>query len=137
MKNEINSTTKHYWLYVLRLKHDKYYIGITSKKNPHTRIAEHMNGFYSAQWVKKYEPIEPVEVIDIGNLTQAEADRLELQRTLQYMHKYGYQNVRGGKLNYSGKYFKFGDRYFREDEALVILTILFLLAILATILFLK
>ncbi len=54
---------KHYWLYVLRLEQNKYYVGITSRLDPQTRINEHMGGFYSAQWVKKYKPIEAAEVI--------------------------------------------------------------------------
>ena len=120
---------KRYWLYVLSLKEGKYYVGITSKKNPYDRISEHMNGFYTAQWVKKYKPIKPVEIIDIGNITKEETDRLELQRTLQYMKKYGYQNVRGGKLNYSGKYIKIGDRFWRDEEFLMYLTIFTLLTI--------
>lgn len=107
---------KHYWLYVLLLHEDKYYVGITSKKNPMDRINEHMNGFYSAQWVKRYKPIEPVEIIDIGNITPAESDRLELKRTVQYMKKYGYQNVRGGKYNYDGKYIKVGEKLVQEKE---------------------
>ena len=116
--------TKHYWLYALRLEHGKYYIGITSRKDPHERIREHMNGFYSAQWVKKYKAIEPAEVLDIGNLTDTEASRLELKRTLQYMKKYGYQNVRGGKLNYSGKYVKIGAWFIQQDGFFIILGVL-------------
>jgi predicted GIY-YIG superfamily endonuclease len=108
--------TKHYWLYVLRLHEGKYYIGTTSKKDPNHRIQEHMNGFYSAQWVKKYKPIEPVEIINLGNITKEQAELLEQHRTLQYMKKYGYQNARGGRLNYSGRYVKVGDRFFRDEE---------------------
>lgn len=118
---------KHFWVYVLRLEQGKYYIGITSRKNPNKRIEEHMHGFYSAQWVKKYRPIEPIEIIDIGLLTQSEAERLELKRTLQYMEKYGYQNVRGGKLNYRGKYIKVWNRFWRSEDALVIINILILM----------
>jgi predicted GIY-YIG superfamily endonuclease len=126
---------KHYWLYVLRLQEGKYYVGKTSREDPHERIKEHMQGFYSAQWVKKYKPIEPTEILDIGNLTDSEADKLENYRTLQYMKKYGYQNVRGGKFNYSGKYYKIADWYWRDEvfEPLVAILIL-MLAIVALLL---
>jgi predicted GIY-YIG superfamily endonuclease len=123
--------TKHYWLYALHLHEGKYYIGTTAKKDPHVRIQEHMNGFYSAQWVKKYKPIEPVEIIDIGTITKEQAELLEQHRTLQYMKKYGYQNVRGGRLNYSGKYLVIGNRFVRDKDAEFIVTILVLLTIVA------
>lgn len=124
---------KHYWLYVLLLKKDKYYIGITSKKDPQDRIKEHMSGFYSAQWVRKYKPIKAVEIIDLGTITKTKADTLELHRTLQYMKKYGYQNVRGGRLSYSGKYLKIGNRFIAGETTLNILIILFLLIIVVLI----
>lgn len=125
---------KHYWLYVLRLVNDKYYVGSTSKADPQQRIKEHMNGFYSAQWVKKYKPVDTAEIIDLGHVTKAEAEHLELQRTLQYMKKYGYQNVRGGKLNYSGKYLKIGSHYLRDEEAKLILVVFILLIAVASLL---
>ncbi|HEX5456459.1 MAG TPA: GIY-YIG nuclease family protein [Candidatus Saccharimonadales bacterium] len=124
MKEEM----KHFWLYVLRLEQGKYYIGITSRKNPEQRIEEHMRGFYSAQWVKRYKPIEPLEIISLGLLTTSEAEQLELKRTLQYMKKYGYQNVRGAKLNYSGRYIKIGYRFWQAEDMFIIFTILLLMA---------
>ena len=119
---------KHYWLYVLRLEDEKYYIGTTSRKDPNVRIREHLNGFYTAEWVKKYPALDTKEVIDIGNLTASAADELEDKRTLQYVEKYGYQNVRGGKFNYSGNYIKVGSQYFRDRDfygqaALAIMTV--------------
>jgi hypothetical protein len=91
-----------------------------------------MNGFYSAQWIKKYKPIEPVKIIDISNITKDQAEILEQHRTLQYMKKYGYQNVSGGKLNYSGKYLKVGDRFFRDKDWKATTTVLaFMAAIIA------
>jgi predicted GIY-YIG superfamily endonuclease len=77
--------------FVLRLQDDKYYVGSTSQKDPNDRIKQHMNGFYSAQWVKNYKPIE---IIDIGNKTpEEEASELEDHRTLQYMKRYGLQST--------------------------------------------
>lgn len=128
MAAQDEKTIKHYWLYTLRLEKGKYYVGITSRKNPNDRINEHMNGFYSAQWVKKYKPIEPIEVIDMGNITKEEAERLELERTLQYMEKFGHQNVRGGRLNYSGKYIKIGDRFFADEDFKMLIGVIIMMA---------
>lgn len=86
-----------------------------------------MNRYYTAQWVKKYKLIETTEIIDIGNITKAEAFELENHRTLQYMKKYGLQNVRGGKFNYSGKYVKIGNLYWRGENFETMVVILFIL----------
>lgn len=105
---------KHFWLYILKLVDHKYYVGITTKVDPYKRIAQHYAGHFSAaQWTKKYKPVETLEVRDLGNITQTEADRLEDKQTLEYMKLYGYQNVRGGKYNYSGKYVRVGSHYWR------------------------
>jgi predicted GIY-YIG superfamily endonuclease len=121
--------TKHYWLYTLRLEQGKYYIGRTSRADPNMRIQEHFNGFYSAQWVKKYKPIEAVEIINIGNIDAEEAERQELHRTLQYMKRYGLQNVRGGKLNYSGQYVKVGVWFWRKEDFQNLIGVLFMTAV--------
>lgn len=131
----MTDTNKHFWLYVLLLENNKYYIGITSKKDPNARINEHKNGFYSAQWVKKHNLVHTAEIINLGNITETEASKLELQRTLQYMERYGYQNVRGGKLNYSGRYVKIGNRYFRDEDAQVLFVIILLMASVLVLIF--
>ncbi len=92
-------------------------------------------GFYSAQWVKKYKPIRPLEIIDIGNITKKEADHLELQRTLHYMKKYGYQNARGGVLNYSGKYIKIGNRFFAREIFVMLVAVLFMMGAIVFLVF--
>ena len=54
-----NSQTKHFSLYVLKLIEGKYYVGLTTRADPHTRINEHYSGkFYAAKWTKKYTPLE-------------------------------------------------------------------------------
>lgn len=121
--------SKHYWLYVLRLEHGKYYVGITSKKNPYDRINEHKNGFYTAQWVKRHKMIEHAEVIELGDITETEAKHREDDKTLQYMKKYGYQNVRGGKFNYSGKYAKIGDLFLPAERFVMALGVIYLLGV--------
>jgi hypothetical protein len=44
------------------------------------------------------------------------------------------QNVRGGKLNYSGRYIKIGDRYWRDEDFKTLATIIFLMAAMALLL---
>lgn len=128
------SETKHYWLYALRLEQGKYYIGITSQKDPNIRIKQHINGFYGAKWTKKYIPIASAnKPIDLGIITKHEAERLESQRTLQYMKKYGYNNVRGGDFRYSGSYVwifrPVPDVAFQLFIVLVLLVMIVLLAV--------
>lgn len=115
---------KHFWLYVLKLEQGKYYVGITSQKNPHDRVQQHFNGFYSAQWVKKYKPVDLLEMLDLGNITKSHAEDLEQRRVHWYMKQMGYQHVRGGRLNYSGKYVKLGDLFLPKSEFLDLLAIL-------------
>ncbi len=134
---ESDKTIKHYWLYVLTLNEGKYYIGKTSKKDPYDRIDQHLHKFYSAQWVKKYGFLDVKEVIDVGQLEYQQSEDLELQHTLQYMRKYGYNNVRGGTLNYSGKYVKVGDRFVRDTDWKSALSILFVVGCMTTAFILK
>ena len=73
-------------LYILKLCNDKYYVGITSSLK--SRIKNHF-GPMGTSWTKKHRPIEVVETI-----TPADKE-LEKQKTIEYMIKYGFQNVRG------------------------------------------
>jgi len=73
-------------LYVLRLEDDKYYIGYTS--NISERITSHFSGG-GGTWTQRYKPIEVIETIQGGKIE-------ERNLTLQYMRKFGWENVRGG-----------------------------------------
>ena len=106
---------KHYHLYILKLEKDKYYVGVTSK-TPEQRFKEHKNGFLAAKWVKKYKPIEIIQTKDLGLTTYKEAALFESRVTRKYIEKYGKENVRGGDLNYSGKYVYHFGRYFRDSD---------------------
>ena len=75
------------YIYVLKLKNNKYYIGKT--KNPNFRLNNHFNAEGSI-WTKKYEPISIYELRP--NCT----DKDESIITQEYMKKYGIDNVRGG-----------------------------------------
>jgi predicted GIY-YIG superfamily endonuclease len=117
---------KPYWLYILKLEQDKYYIGITAHRDPQTRINQHKSGYYSSKWVKKYPYLQTLEIIDIGRISKSDAETLEQKHTLEYMGKFGYNNVRGGTLTYHGKYLKLGDRYYTGENAANIAVVLFL-----------
>jgi hypothetical protein len=75
------------------------------------------------------------EQTQIQELKQ-EAAQHQQNVTLDYMKRYGYKNVRGGTLSYSGNYTKIGDRYFTEEQwysfkAVGTLTLLSLLTLIA------
>jgi len=77
------------YIYVLKLKHEKYYIGKTN--NPSFRLEDHFKNNGSA-WTKKYNPIKLHELKpDCDN---DDEDKI----TIQYMRKYGKDNVRGGSF---------------------------------------
>lgn len=124
----INDSNKsNYWLYVLRLEQDKYYIGITKRSNPNDRINQHFGGYYGAQWTKKYKPETVLEIRDLGHITRSEAEYLEKKETLRVMDMYGYQNVRGGDLVYRGEYVKRFNRFFTDKDYAVLTTVIFLM----------
>src|ERR1043165_4391174 len=76
-------------VYVLKCNNEKYYVGKT-RRNVNTRFQEHRDGFGS-EWTRKYRPIRIIE-----SSVQATNNFLELTKTLEYMEKYGVENVRGG-----------------------------------------
>jgi predicted GIY-YIG superfamily endonuclease len=77
-------------IYILKLKGGKYYVGRTS--NIDNRLEDHSSGNGSA-WTKIYE------VEDILDTIVQNIDFTELAITLQYMRKYGIDNVRGASYN--------------------------------------
>lgn len=74
-------------IYILKLTNNKYYVGKTN--NPNFRLKSHFNK-NGSMWTKKYKPIKVVQI-----LSQCD-DYDEDKYTLQYMKKYGIDNVRGG-----------------------------------------
>jgi hypothetical protein len=77
------------YIYILKLKNNKYYIGKTS--NPDFRLEEHKSGEGSL-WTKKYKPIKVMELIK--NCDSYDEDKY----TLRYMELMGIDNVRGGSF---------------------------------------
>jgi hypothetical protein len=82
VKNEDNTN-----IYILKLENNKYYVG--KSNNLEIRAQAHINGTASL-WTKKYKPIS-VETI-IPNASSYDENKY----TIEYMGKYGIDNVRGG-----------------------------------------
>lgn len=124
---------KHFWLYVLELNEEKYYVGITSQKNPEDRINQHKNGFYSAQWVRKYGVKKVLQIHDLGWTSEEEAKQVENNMTEDLMKQFGDQNVRGGIFNYSGKYFKRFGSYYRDEDWETVAGVSFLMLVIGVL----
>jgi predicted GIY-YIG superfamily endonuclease len=76
-------------IYVLRCKNNKYYVGKTSDID--RRFAQHFSGQYGSEWTRRYGP---EEVVEVKNMT---SDYDEMNKTLEYMKKYGIEHVRGAQ----------------------------------------
>ena len=74
-------------IYILKLENNKYYVGKTN--NLEKRKEAHINGTASS-WTKKYKPLSVEKIIP--NASPFDEDKY----TIEYMGKYGIDNVRGG-----------------------------------------
>lgn len=75
------------YIYILKLKNNKYYIGKT--QDVENRFKQHINGVGSS-WTKKYKPVSIIK--QIKSTSQFDEDKY----VKEYMSKYGIENVRGG-----------------------------------------
>lgn len=76
-------------IYILQLKHNKYYIGNISNTK------QQQNNYFlksSNKWTQKYKPIKVLSLIKTYSVFD------EDRYTLEYMSKYGINNVRGGSF---------------------------------------
>lgn len=122
---------KHYWLYVLKLKAGKYYIGITAK-TPEARFKEHLSGFTGAAWTRKYKPIKIIDRKDLGVIDEAKAQAYENKIVRIYIKKYGIDSVRGGDIRVAEDLVaKFGWWWLKRDWETLTTIILLLLIIAA------
>jgi predicted GIY-YIG superfamily endonuclease len=79
-----------YFVYVLQLQNNKYYVGTTD--NIFTRLLDHEGrGRYCAKWVKLHGPVQ--RVLEIIQNARAEDEK---NKTLEWMDLMGWENVRGG-----------------------------------------
>ena len=77
------------FIYILKLKNNKYYVGKT--EDPDLRLLAHQNNSGS-MWTKKYKPIKVIELF--------EGDKYDEDKYVhKYMDKYGIENVRGGSYS--------------------------------------
>ena len=74
-------------IYILQLKHGKYYVGKSC--NLYKRFCQHISG-NGAYWTKYYKPIKIEKVIK--NVNSFDEDRY----VKEYMNNHGIDNVRGG-----------------------------------------
>jgi len=86
---------RNWTLYVIRLKNDHYYIGITSRKDFMRRINQH-GGRAGARVNQGSEVEEIVELHHLGRITALDAQNIENDIMLQYRKRFGARNVRGG-----------------------------------------
>jgi len=78
------------FIYILRLEKGKYYVGKTN--SPEFRIDKHFNSNGST-WTRLYKPIKVLELKP--DCDDYDEDKI----TIQYMDKYGINNVRGGSFS--------------------------------------
>lgn len=75
-------------VYALELENGRYYVGKTC--DIEKRFKEHMGGYKSSAWTRKYRPLSIIETIEDAHCL--DEDKL----TVDYMMRYGISNVRGG-----------------------------------------
>lgn len=125
---------RKWWLYILHLENDKFYVGITSK-TPEERFREHQLGIRGAYWTKAHKPIEIEKYEELGVVSKQHAEAYENKVTRQLMKERGLNNVRGGDLRDTEEYIqRFGRVYSRERWDTAMTIILLLLIILALVL---
>ena len=78
------------YIYILKLKNNKYYVGKTSRR-PSDRLTEHFENNGSG-WTRIHKPVKIMEIIP--NCDEEDEDKY----TIKYMKKYGIDNVRGGSF---------------------------------------
>jgi predicted GIY-YIG superfamily endonuclease len=75
-------------LYVLALEDDRWYVGKTT--NLRSRLAQHEAGAGGSAWTAMFAPVRLAESRPLGSAAE------ETSVTLEYMKRYGIDNVRGG-----------------------------------------
>lgn len=91
---ELRKRLKHiknrYFTYVLLLQNNNIYVGSTN--NLFLRLLEHLHETeLSSHWVRLHGPV--IRVLEVSTQAQVED---ECYKTLEYMHMFGWESVRGG-----------------------------------------
>ena len=121
----------HYWLYVLALENNKYYIGTTRSWDPYDRIMQHVESSdEGAAWTRKNKPIKVLEIRDLGIMNKTRAEAMEQNLAWGYVEKYGMNSVRGGNMNDPSRMLRIGEYYWLNYQYRdVVISSLLLLAI--------
>lgn len=96
LNNKLDPRIRFFTLYALLLEGDKYYVGLTARRDVRKRFNEHIEG-KGAKWTKIYKPVEILEVRELGKITESEACKKENVMALEYIALYGHEHARGGK----------------------------------------
>lgn len=113
---------RRWWLYILKLEDDKWYVGITSK-TPEERFQEHVLKVRGAYWTMKHKPIEIELTEDLGVVSKKFAEQYENKVTRMLMKERGLNNVRGGDLRDEGEYIDRFGRYYLKNQWEVLTTV--------------
>lgn len=121
-------TKRRWWLYILQLENNKWYVGITSK-TPEERFVEHKLGKRAAYWTMKHKPVAIELVEDLGVVSKEHAEKYENKITRELMKERGLNSVRGGDLRDAEDYSaRFGWVWLRRDWELFTVALLFALS---------
>lgn len=123
---------KHWFLYVLKLKQGRWYVGIST--DVEKRFSQHKSGFAGAAWTNKFKPIKVHDVQDLGFCDIEKAQLYEGRVTRKYMEQYGDNNVRGGDLTDAEDYKRRFGRIFRESDWWAVTVIIFELLVIVALL---
>ncbi|MBL1224779.1 hypothetical protein [Enterococcus sp. BWR-S5] len=95
-------------IYVLKLENKgfEYYVGHTSKTMENI-FKEHLNG--GRALTRNNQPVEIVEVSEIGLTDRLKADNLTTNKAVECMGRYGIENVRGGRFTSKNKEYHLQD----------------------------
>lgn len=120
---------RNWWLYILLLENEKYYVGITSK-TPEIRMQEHLDGVRVAYWTAKHKPLKIFIEEDLGYVSKNHAEKYENKVTRDLMKQYGINKVRGGDLTSTDDYIlRFGYVWDRDAWQTITVTIFLMLII--------
>ena len=117
-----------WWLYILELEDNKWYVGITSK-SPEERFVEHSQHKRAAYWTMKHKPVKVELFEDLGIVSKTHAEEYENKITRKLMKERGLNNVRGGDLRDTEEYTQhFGWIYLKSDWEILTIAIFFALS---------